>query len=173
MPVYAFADAIPRIDPEAFVHPDAVVIGDVVIGALASVWPGAVLRGDYGSIEVGERSSIQDGTVVHTRTSQPTRVGADCVVGHLVHLEGATIEDCVLVGSGAVVLGATVRTGAVVAAGAVVPDGFEIEAGMRAQGVPARTVPNTMPLESILEGARTYVELGRRYRLELRLATGD
>jgi carbonic anhydrase/acetyltransferase-like protein (isoleucine patch superfamily) len=170
MPVYALGDVAPQIHADAFVHPDAVVIGGVVLGAFASIWPGAVLRGDYGSIEVGERSCIQDGAVIHTRATQPTSVGADCVVGHLVHLEGATIEDCVLVGSGAVVLGATVCTGAVVAAGAVVPDGFEIEPGTRAQGVPARSVPNTMPPEAIRAGAETYVELAQRYKRELRVA---
>ena len=167
MPIYRFGDRSPQIDATAFVHPDAVVIGDVSVGALASIWPGAVLRGDYGSIEVGERTSIQDGTVVHTRAAQPTRIGADCVVGHLVHLEGATIEDCVLVGSGAVVLGATVRTGAVVAAGAVVPDGFEIRPGERAQGVPARPAANTTSLDSIRAGAKTYMELAQRYKREL------
>ena len=82
MPLYALDDLAPQISPSAHVHPDAVVIGDVRIGDEASVWPGAVLRGDHGWISVGARTSIQDGTVVHTTAEWPTIVGADCVVGH-------------------------------------------------------------------------------------------
>ena len=104
MPIYALGERAPSIHPEAFVHPDAVVIGDVRIGAFSSVWPGAVLRGDYGTITVGARSSIQDGCVVHAGPHFPTTVGEGCVVGHLAHLEGCTLEDDSLVGSGAVVL---------------------------------------------------------------------
>ena len=78
MPIYALGDKAPVIHPDAFVHPDAVVIGDVTIGANSSVWPGAVLRGDDGYITVGERTSIQDGTVVHTTPFTPTVVGDGC-----------------------------------------------------------------------------------------------
>ena len=93
MPIYELEGVAPRIDADAFVHPDAVVIGDVVIGADSSVWPGAVLRGDYGTITVGSGSSIQDGTVVHAGPGFPTTIGDGCVVGHLTHLEGCTLED--------------------------------------------------------------------------------
>ena len=82
MPLYALDDLVPQISPSAYVHPDAVVIGDVRIGDEASVWPGAVLRGDHGWISVGARTSIQDGTVVHTTAEWPTTVAAYCVVGH-------------------------------------------------------------------------------------------
>ena len=137
MAVYALGDIEPRIDPSAYVHPDAVVIGDVTIGAEASVWPCAVLRGDDGAIEVGARTSIQDGTVVHTTPEVPTIVGADCVIGHLVHLEACTIEDGALVGNGSIVLHrAVVRSGAVVGSGAVVPNGVEVPAGAMALGWP-------------------------------------
>src|SRR5262249_47133826 len=119
--IYALGDAEPRIDPTAYVHPDAVVIGEVELGPEASGWPRPVLRGDPGGIVVGARTSIQDGPVVHTTPITPTRVGADCVVGHLVHLEGCTIGDGALVGSGSIVLnGAVVEDGAQIAAGAVV-----------------------------------------------------
>ena len=84
MPIYAFDGVKPRIARGVYVHPDAVVIGDVVLGEDASVWPTAVLRGDYGSIVVGARTSVQDGTVLHTTRANPTRIGAECVVGHLV-----------------------------------------------------------------------------------------
>ena len=93
MPVYSLGDRVPQIHPDAFGHPDAVIIGDVRIGADSSIWPCAVLRGDYGTIIVGERTSIQDGAVVHAVDEYPTVIGSDCVIGHLAHLEGCTIED--------------------------------------------------------------------------------
>ena len=115
MAVYALGDRVPDIHPDAYVHPDASVIGDVRIGAGSSIWPGAVLRGDYGTIIVGERTSIQDGTVVHATAEQATTIGNDCVVGHLAHLEGCTVEDRCLIGSGSVVLhDVVVRSGALV-----------------------------------------------------------
>jgi len=119
VPIYALAGYEPEIDGSAFVHPDAVVIGRVRIGADASVWPCAVLRGDHGEIVVGARTSIQDGTVVHTTEAWHTVIGADCVVGHNAHLEGCVVEDQCLIGSGSVILNrARVGTGAVVAAAA-------------------------------------------------------
>ncbi|MBQ1070024.1 gamma carbonic anhydrase family protein, partial [Micromonospora sp. D75] len=104
MPLYALGDRTPRIDPSAYVHPDAVVIGSVELGPESSVWPGAVLRGDYGVIRVGARTSVQDGTVLHSVADHPTEIGADCVVGHLAHLEGCTVADRCLIGSGSIVL---------------------------------------------------------------------
>ncbi len=104
MPIYALGDRVPSIHDDAYVHPDAVVIGDVRIGADSSIWPGAVLRGDYGTIIVGERTSIQDGAVIHAVDEYPTVIGDDCVIGHLAHLEGCVIHDRVLIGSGSIVL---------------------------------------------------------------------
>ena len=104
MPLYALGDRTPSIHADAFIHPDAVVIGDVRVGADSSVWPSAVLRGDYGTIIVGERTSIQDGAIIHAVAQFPTVIGDDCVVGHLAHLEGCVIEDRALVGSGSIVL---------------------------------------------------------------------
>ena len=168
MAVYALGDRTPTIHPEAYVHPDAIVIGDVRIGAGSTVWPGAVLRGDYGTITVGERTSVQDGTVVHATKDKATTIGSDCVVGHLAHLEGCTVEDRCLVGSGSVVLhDAVIRSGALVAAGAVVGNRTEVPAYAMAMGVPA-----TMRLDAVAEGAfeaavELYVRNGRRYREEL------
>ena len=88
MPVYALGDLVPEIHPEAFVHPDATVIGAVTIGAGSTVWPCAVLRGDSGPITVGARTSIQDGAVIHAAGRLSTVIGDGCVVGHLAHLEG-------------------------------------------------------------------------------------
>ena len=93
MAIYAIDGKTPRIHPEAYVHPDAVVIGDVTIGAESTVWPGAVLRGDYGTITVGARTSVQDGTVIHATAQVSTTVGDGCVIGHLAHLEGCVLED--------------------------------------------------------------------------------
>jgi len=164
MAVEALGARTPRIHPTAFVHPAAHVIGDVVLDAHASVWPGAVLRGDFGTIVVGAGSCVEDNCVLHPGSRRPTRIGRDCVIGHAVHLEGVTIEDAVLVGSRSVVLmGATVRTGAAVAAGAVVLPGTDVTAGVRAEGVPARLVARTVDAEETRRGAHTYRELAARY----------
>ena len=122
MPIYALDEFEPQIDELAYVHPDAVVIGRVTLGPEASVWPGAVLRGDHGTISVGARTSVQDGTVVHCTAEHPTVIGADCVVGHNTHLEGCVVEDGCLIGSGSTTLNrAVIGAGSIVAAGALVP----------------------------------------------------
>ena len=104
MPLYAFGDAVPTIDATAYVHPDAVIIGNVIVGPEASIWPCAVLRGDDGTIRIGARTSVQDGSVLHCTAELDTVVGAEVVIGHMVHLEGCIVEDRALVGNGAVVL---------------------------------------------------------------------
>jgi carbonic anhydrase/acetyltransferase-like protein (isoleucine patch superfamily) len=171
MAIYALGDTAPDIHPDAYVHPDATVIGDVRLGAEASVWPGAVLRGDSGAIVVGPRTSIQDGTVVHATSELPTVIGADCVVGHVAHLEGCTVEDGSLIGSGSVVLHrAVVRAGALVGANAVVPNGMEVPSGAMALGVPAAIKEGAAvrATEGIRRGAAGYVRNLRRYKAELR-----
>lgn len=172
MPIYALGDRVPKIHPDAFVHPDATVIGDVTIGADSSVWPAAVLRGDYGTILVGDRTSIQDGAVVHAVAEFPTVVGSDCVVGHLAHLEGCTLHDGSLAGSGSVILHrAHVHSGATVGAGAVVTNDFVVPAGALAVGVPAKIRENASSVEMIAASAAVYVDNARRYRRELRPLT--
>jgi carbonic anhydrase/acetyltransferase-like protein (isoleucine patch superfamily) len=167
--VYALGDRSPDIHPDAYVHPDATVIGDVRIGAGSSVWPSAVLRGDYGAITVGERTSIQDGTVVHATHDKATTIGSDCVVGHLAHLEGCTVEDDCLVGSGSVVLhDVIVRTGALVGAGAVVSNGTEVPSKAMALGIPAKIREDAVPDGVIGLAAAVYVENGARYKRDLR-----
>lgn len=151
MPIYALGDLVPRIDPTAYVHPDAVVIGDVTLGPGASVWPSAVLRGDHGQIRIGARTSIQDGSIVHTTEQWPTIVGAECVVGHLVHLEGCTVADRVLVGSGSIMLNRSrAATGSVVGAAALVPEDFAVPSGHLALGVPVKVRP--MPDPTVVDG---------------------
>ncbi|MET0234343.1 MAG: gamma carbonic anhydrase family protein [Kibdelosporangium sp.] len=139
MPIYALGDREPTIHPDAYVHPDATVIGDVTLRAHASVWPQAVLRGDYGSIEVGERTSVQDGSILHCTEFHPTVIGAGCVIGHNVHIEGATVADNCLIASGSVLLnGSVVEEGAVLGAGGVMSFNGHIPARRMALGVPAR-----------------------------------
>lgn len=170
MPIYAFGDQVPDIDPEAYVHPDAVVIGSVRIGPRSSVWPQAVLRGDDGLITVGSGTSIQDGTVVHTTPFTPTSIGDACVIGHNVHLEGCTIEDGALVGSGSVVLHrAVVRTEALVGAGALVTNDTEVPSRAMALGVPAVIKEGRVDPEAMIApGAKAYQDRIPRYRSELR-----
>lgn len=172
MPVYALGDKVPNIHPDAYVHPDAVVIGDVTIGAQSSVWPGAVIRGDFGSITVGDRTSIQDGTVLHTTEDWPTVISDECVIGHNVHMEGCVIEDRCLIGSGSIVLNRVrVGSGSVVGAQAFVAEGTRIPPGSMALGVPARARPGDAVLHDkwIDLAVREYVENGKNYRNNLRL----
>jgi len=170
MPIYALGDRTPTIHPDAFIHPDAVIIGDVHVGANSSVWPSAVLRGDYGTVIVGERTSIQDGAIIHAVPDFPTVIGDDCVVGHLAHLEGCVIEDRALVGSGSVVLHkARVHSGATVGAGAVVRNRMDVPANALAVGVPATIKLDVSGEEGIVENAASYVANAARYKRDLRL----
>jgi len=167
VPVYALDDLVPVIDPEAYVHPDAVIIGNVVLGAGASVWPGAVLRGDTGLVRIGDRTNIQDGTIVHTTHDWPTVIGAGCVVGHRAHLEGCVVEDGCLIGSGSLVLNrARVAAGAVVAAAALIREDMAVPAGALAVGVPAaiREGAGLRQRERIAEAVQTYLGLAGQHR---------
>jgi carbonic anhydrase/acetyltransferase-like protein (isoleucine patch superfamily) len=167
--VYALGADAPQIDPDAWVHPDAVVIGRVRVGAGSSVWPCAVLRGDSAEIVVGEETSIQDGVVVHVGTELPTLVGSRCVVGHLAHLEGCVVHDGALVGSGSVLLHRVeVGAGALVAAGAVVTPGTVVPPLALARGVPARVVEDAVSPGAHDDSAARYVQRARRYAADLR-----
>ncbi len=168
MPIYRLKDKTPLIDPTAYVSPDAVIIGDVRIGPEASIWPGAILRGDHGSITIGAQSSIQDGTMVHTTPDSPTVVGDRCVIGHIVHLEGCILEDDCLVGSGSVVLHfARIGSWATVGANAVVPNNMQVPSGALALGVPAKIREGASDREGIRHGAVHYVENGKLFRSSL------
>jgi carbonic anhydrase/acetyltransferase-like protein (isoleucine patch superfamily) len=169
MAVYALGELEPTIDSTAFVHPDAVVIGSVTIGGNSSVWPGAVLRGDGGDIRVGARTSVQDNAVLHTTPEWPTVVGDGCVLGHLIHLEGCTIEDDVLIGNAAMVLHRSViHRGAIVAANSVVLNDVDVPSGALAAGSPAVIKPGRADIELIRNSAAAYVERIEQYRTGLR-----
>ncbi|MDO8186825.1 gamma carbonic anhydrase family protein [Conexibacter sp. JD483] len=163
--IEALGGRVPRIAPTAWVHPAATVVGDVEIGPDSSVWPGAVLRGDFGAIRIGARTSVQDNAVIHSGPDALTVVGDDCIVAHLAFIEMAIVEDVCLVGVGAHVLpGAILRAGSVAASGAVLAARLEVPGGHRAQGVPARVVPSVHPdRDYVLRGAANYVRMVRRY----------
>ena len=169
MPIYALGDYEPEIHPFAFVHPDAVVIGRVTIGPEASIWPGAVLRGDHGTITVGARTSVQDGTIVHCTADYPTVIGADCVVGHNAHLEGCVVEDGCLIGSGSITLNrVVVGAGSIVAAAALVPEGFVVPPRSLVAGVPATIKRSGIDASWTQESVRHYIETAREHRKGLR-----
>jgi carbonic anhydrase/acetyltransferase-like protein (isoleucine patch superfamily) len=169
MAIYAIGERIPEIEPSAYVHPDATVIGAVVLGPEASVWPQAVIRGDYGRIFIGARTNVQDGAVIHATDTLDTVVGDDVVIGHLAHLEGCRVEDRALIGVGCAVLHrAVVGSGATIGAGAVVTNDMKVPAGALAVGVPAVVKEDRSHADLIAAMAEVYVRNGRRYRGELR-----
>lgn len=170
MPIYALGERTPDIHPDAYVHPDATVIGDVIVGAFASVWPQAVLRGDSGAIRVGERTSVQDGTIVHCTDWHDTIIGADSVVGHNVHIEGATVGARCMIASGSVLLnGSVVEDGAVLGAGAVMSFNGHLPAARMALGVPARVREGyEVPADMVSGIVENYVKRIAVYKAGLR-----
>jgi carbonic anhydrase/acetyltransferase-like protein (isoleucine patch superfamily) len=170
MPLYAFAGKEPQVPDDAFVAPTATLIGSVELGPESSVWFGAVLRGDFERIAIGEGSCIQDNAVIHAAEGLPTIVGANVTVGHAAMLEGCVLEDGAVISMGAIVLQrARVGSGALVAAGSVVREGQEIPGGVVAAGVPA-VVKKRVDASSrrwVETAAAEYRELRRRYLEEL------
>ena len=159
----------PVVADTAFIAPTAVLVGDVTIEVGASVWFGAVLRGDFGAIVVRRGANVQDNVVVHVDADHPTIVGEDATIGHGAVLEACTIERGAVVGMNAVVMnGATVGEEAMVAAGAIVPEGMQIPPRHLAAGVPA-TVKKELSgrsLEWVGMAARDYQELAKKYRTQ-------
>lgn len=139
--IHALDGIAPEIDPDAWVAPGAVVVGKVRLRAGASVWFGAVLRGDTEWIEVGEGSNVQDNSVLHTDLGYPLVIGAGCTIGHKAILHGCTVEAGALVGMGSTVLnGAVIGAGSLIGACALVTEGKAIPPGSLAMGAPARVV---------------------------------
>ena len=156
----------PRIDPDAYVDPQAAVIGDVTITAGASVWPFAVLRGDQDNyVTLGRNSNVQDNSVLHVTPEFPCIVGDNVTIGHRAVVHACRVMNNVRIGIGAVVLdGAVIEEGAQVGAGALVPPGKIVPAGWLVMGVPARPVRkmDAAELEDILKNARDYIALWHR-----------
>lgn len=152
---------------DAFVHPAAHVIGDVTLGARASVWPTAVLRGDTAPIVVGPESNVQDGAVLHVDHGVPCTLGARVAVGHRAVVHGATVQADCLIGMGAILLNrVVVGSGSIVAAGAVCREGMEIPPDSLVVGVPARVTRETTAdeRERIARTVASYLVLQREHR---------
>ena len=156
----------PQIHPEAFVAENAVLIGDVTVEKGCSVWYGAVLRGDWSSIRVGEGSNIQDNAVLHTERDAPLRIGKNVTVGHGALVHCAEVGDDTLIGMGAILLdGVRIGCGCVVGAGAVVKEHGEVPDGTMAVGVPAKVVKEVGPdMAGRLKSVSPYVALAEEYR---------
>lgn len=140
MPLYAIDGKAPVIDPAgAWVAPSADVIGDVRLGAHASIWFGAVIRGDNTAITVGARSNVQEGAMLHSDPGAPLMIGENCTIGHHAILHGCTVDDLVLIGMGAIILNrAVIGSGSIVGAGALVTEGKEFPPNSLIIGSPAR-----------------------------------
>jgi carbonic anhydrase/acetyltransferase-like protein (isoleucine patch superfamily) len=163
-------DAVPEVADSAWVAPGAYVVGDVRLGEEASVWYGAVLRGDTEPIRIGARTNIQDGCVLHADPGYPAIIGEDCVVGHKAIVHGCEIGDRCLVGMGAIIPnGAKIGKSSIVAAGALVPEGKEYPPQSLIVGVPAKRAKDVSENQSedIALGVRTYVERAAAHRESL------
>jgi carbonic anhydrase/acetyltransferase-like protein (isoleucine patch superfamily) len=141
MAVYQLDDLTPDVHPTAWVAESAQVMGRVSLAENASVWYGAVLRGDNDSISVGRNSNVQDGSVLHTDHGSPLVIGDDVTIGHQVMLHGCTVGDCSLIGIGSVVMnGARIGRNCIVGAGALVTEGKQFPDGVLIVGAPAKVV---------------------------------
>jgi carbonic anhydrase/acetyltransferase-like protein (isoleucine patch superfamily) len=155
------------IDPSVFIAPDAVILGDVHIGAASSVWYTAVLRGDADTITLGPRTNVQDGAVIHVDAGIPCSIGAGVTIGHRAVVHGALIEDDVLIGIGAIVLsGARIGHDCIIGAGTLVTGHSVIPPHSLVLGLPGRVVrPLTDDeVQSIRAAAEHYVESGKKYQ---------
>lgn len=166
--ILAYKSTLPTIAADCFIAPTATVIGDVVIGTGTNVWFNCVIRGDVHEIRIGERTNIQDGTIVHvTGGKLGTYIGSDITIGHGAILHACTLEDGCFIGMGAIVLdGAVVESGAMVAAGAVVTPGKRIKAGELWGGNPAKLLRELSEQDRAVfpVSAANYVALGQTYR---------
>ena len=174
MPIYALDGIRPELPPEGecWIAPDAVLIGRVRLKRHASIWWGAVLRGDNDWIEVGENSNVQDLSVIHTDPGQPVIVGDNVTVGHRVILHSASIGDGSLIGMGAILLnGARVGQGCLVGAGALVTEGKSFDDGKLILGSPARAIRDLTAEQSegLKRSSAIYVANAKRYALGLKI----
>ncbi|QDS87676.1 2,3,4,5-tetrahydropyridine-2,6-dicarboxylate N-acetyltransferase [Rosistilla ulvae] len=170
MAIYRLGDRTPELTPDCFIAEEATVIGRVAIGAEASVWPGAVLRGDIELIDIGPRSSVQDGTVMHTDPGCPLTVGEGVTIGHQATLHGCTIEDGALIGMQAIVLNrAVIGRNSLVGAGALITEGKTFPENSLILGAPAKRVRELTEdeIENLAKTAERYVCRARDYRENL------
>lgn len=169
--IRSFRGHTPQIAASAYVDPQAVVIGDVVIGEDSSVWPCAVIRGDVHYIRIGARSNVQDGSVLHVmRDTNPLVLGDEVTVGHSVTLHGCTIESRCLIGMGSIILnGAVIGTGSIVAAGTLIPERTVIPPGSLVMGSPGKVKRLLTPEDqaSIDRYAQNYLGYKEQYKKEI------
>ncbi len=177
MPIYAFGQKKPSIHPDAFIAPTATIVGDVTIHAGASVWYGAVVRGDTSFVVIEAGANVQDGAVVHGRAGLPALIGAEASIAHNCVVHGAVIGARALIGNGALVLdGAKVGAGSLIAAGSVVLPEMEIPDGVLAAGTPAavkRPIAGSPSEEWITGNPGRYATLAREHAAAVREITRD
>ena len=167
MPIYKFEDKFPKIAKTSYVHPQAVIIGDVEIGQGCFIGAGAVLRGDFGEIRIGRGTSIQENCVIHAGGKETVSVGSNVIIAHGAILHDVTIKSYVLVGMGSILMtGAFCEDHVMIAAGSVVKENFHIPSNVVVAGNPARIIK---PLSDdqrkrIHEGVKTYQDLVKRYK---------
>ncbi len=162
-----FLDKPPSIHPSAYVHPSAVVCGDVRLGKNCSIWPTSVLRGDINYIEVGEGSNVQDGTIVHLADDHPVVIGKYVTIGHKAMIHACTIEDECLIGMGAIILdGARIGRQSIIGAGALVTEGMVVPEGSMVLGLPGKVVKtlDEQRRMSLKTWALKYVEVTKGFK---------
>ena len=171
MPIYSIGDRKPSLGTNAWIAPNATVIGDVQLGDNASIWWNAVLRGDNDTIRIGANSNIQDGSVLHADEGVPLTVGASVTVGHMVMLHGCTVGDESLIGIKSVILNkAVIGRHCIIGANSLIPEGKVIPDRSLVMGSPGKVVRQLTDEEvaRLRLAAQGYVENARRYRAELK-----
>ena len=156
-----------KIAPDAWVAPNATLVGDVTLGEESSVWFNCVIRGDLSPVRIGKQSNVQDGCILHVGAEYPCTLGDRVSLGHGAIVHGATVEDDCLIGMRATVLnGAIIGKGSIVGAGAVVPENMVVPPGSLVLGVPAKVAKPLMAVhaEAIAATAQAYVGYSRGYR---------
>ena len=171
MPLYGYRGKTPKVAPDAFIAPTAVLVGDVTVQSGASVWFGTVLRGDMDRIVIGERSNVQDNSTIHTDEGEPTLVGPDVTIGHNALVHSSVIARNVLIGQAAVLVGGNViGEETIIGAGAVLPEKFSPPPRSLVLGIPARVVREARPEDArwTVDAAEHYTKLGAWYRENLK-----
>ncbi|MGL4346059.1 MAG: gamma carbonic anhydrase family protein [Cellulosilyticaceae bacterium] len=162
-----FREYSPKIDETVFVAPNATVIGQVSIGESASIWHGAIIRGDEATITIGPKTNVQDGVVIHIGHDRPTVIGEGVTIGHRAIVHGAEVGDYTLIGMGSTILdGAQIGKNCIIGANSLVTSHTRIDDGMMAVGTPAKVIrPLTHEeIQKLYDSANSYVSLAKEYK---------
>ncbi|EKD26750.1 MAG: hypothetical protein ACD_79C01035G0005 [uncultured bacterium] len=164
----SFLEKKPSIDSSVFIGTGASITGDVTIGENSSIWYNSVLRADVEKIQIGNRTNIQDLSVIHVDHDKPCVIGNDVTIGHSVNLHGCVIEDSCLIGIGAIILsGAVIKKGSIIAAGSVIKENQIVEPYSLMAGVPARFIRQEKNfLEKNINHAKAYIEIANKHKLK-------